>query len=102
MGQELAYKIDWARPGLRDLDDLLSYIARDNPAVAERFGRAILDRIGHLSTHPMLGAIVPERNDPAIRQIIHAPFRIIYRIHEAKRLVQIMRIWHGARAEPEI
>ncbi|MBI3987360.1 MAG: type II toxin-antitoxin system RelE/ParE family toxin [Lentisphaerae bacterium] len=102
MGQELAYKIDWARPGLRDLDDLLSYIARDNPAVAERFGRAILDRIGHLSTHPMLGAIVPERNNPAIRQIIHAPFRIIYRIHEGKRLLQIMRIWHGARGEPEI
>ena len=102
MGEELAYKILWSRPALRDLENLLCHIARDNPKVAERFGRATIDKVYHLERHVQMGCMVPERNDSAYRQLIHSPFRIIYRVDPELRRVVILRIWHASRGEPEI
>ena len=102
MGEELAYKIIWSRPALRDLDNLLCHIARDNPEVAERFGRAMLEKVHHLERHVQMGCMVPERNDPAFRQLTHSPFRIIYRVDPELRRAVIIRIWHGSRDEPVI
>ena len=44
-----------------DLAGLVRYIARDNPAAAERFGLALLGKLKLLREHPLLGRIVPER-----------------------------------------
>jgi plasmid stabilization system protein ParE len=41
------------------LEALVRFIARENPAVAERFGVALLEKVKLLRDHPMLGRIVP-------------------------------------------
>ena len=85
-----------------DLAALVCFIARDNPAAAERFGSALIEKLKLLREQPMLGRVVPERADSRLREIIHRPYRIIYRVNEPSKTVEVLRFWHGARGEPEV
>jgi plasmid stabilization system protein ParE len=85
-----------------DLAGLVRYIARDNPAAAERFGLALLEKLKLLHEHPLLGRVVPERGEPNLREIIHQPYRIVYRVREREQVVEVLRFWHGARGKIEI
>ena len=67
MGEEPTYHVHWSRPALHDLRDLCSYIANDDPDVAERFGLALLERVKSLSDYPRMGSPVPERSEPNLR-----------------------------------
>lgn len=66
----------------------------------------MLDRIFHaveqLPAFPQSGRMVPEFQDPAIREVIHAPFRIVYRFQSARERIEIVRVWHAARGIPKI
>ena len=48
-----------------------------------------------------MGRAVPEANDPAVREIIHEPYRIIYEVYPDRGVAYVLRFWHGARGEPE-
>ena len=85
-----------------DLAALVRFITRDNPAAAERFGSALIEKLKLLREQPLLGRVVPERADPQLREIIHRPYRIIYRVNEQSKTVEVLRFWHGARGEPEV
>jgi plasmid stabilization system protein ParE len=45
--------------------------------------------------HPLSGRIVPEFNVEHLREIIHPPFRIVYRFD--RKRVRIVRIWRSER-----
>ena len=90
---------------LRDIQDW--YTEQGVPEIGTLFLREILARIERLSEHPEMGRIVPEFNQALLREIIHPPFRIVYR--RAKEKVQIVRVWRSERLlrlpttdEPEI
>src|SRR6266487_4245562 len=85
-----------------EIAGLVRYIARDNPAAAERFGLALLEKLKLLREHPLLGRIVPERGQPNLREIVHHPCRIVYRVREREQVVEVLRFWHGARGKIEI
>ena len=65
------------------------------PDVGDRFVKAIVTRIEALRDHPGMGRIVPEFDRPFVRELIHPPFRIVYRL-EPKR-VRIVRVWRSER-----
>ena len=52
--------IIWAPRAFADLENLLDYIARGEPATARRFGEKILARIESLADFPDSGSFVPE------------------------------------------
>lgn len=85
-----------------DLAGLVRFIAGDNPIAAERFGLAVLEKLKLLQDHPTLGRVVPERGDPSLREIIHHPYRIVYRVRESEQRVEVIRFWHGARGTIQI
>lgn len=85
-----------------DLAGLVRYIARDNPAAAERFGLALLEKLKLLREHPMLGRVVPERGEPNLREIIHPPYRVVHRVREREQIVEVLRFWLGARGKIEL
>jgi len=95
-------KIVWTHRSRQDLRDIASYIAKDNPDAALRLGDLIFERVDSLEKFPELGRIVPERNQPQIREIIVKKYRVIYRFRPNDKIVEILRVWHGARGEPEI
>ena len=71
------------------------YQSQGVPEVGERFVADIVARIEVLTQHPDLGRIVPEFDQPLLRELIHPPFRIVYR-REPER-IRIVRIWRSER-----
>ena len=98
----MAFKIIWSEPALSDLTGLTTFIAEDNPLAAEKTGSAILGKIANLTKHPRIGRIVPEIGHKDIRELIYRPYRIIYHVDANRRMIEILRVWHGARGEPQI
>ena len=79
-----------------DLEEIVAhYEDRDGPEVGRRLVSEILDRIETLSTFPDAGRVVPELDTPALRELIHPPFRVIYR--RQPRRVQVIRVWRSER-----
>ena len=62
---------------------------------AKRLVGEILTRIEALGDHPEMDRIVPELDQPFLRELIHPPFRIVYR--RDRTYVRIVRIWRGER-----
>ena len=98
----MAFALTWSPTARLDLWDLLSYIAESDPQAAAEFGRSVLKSIERLADFPESGRIVPEFNDPTIREVVRRPCRVVYRLKKGEREVEIARIWHAARGIPEL
>jgi plasmid stabilization system protein ParE len=85
-----------------DLWDLLSYISESDRRAAAKFGAGIFSAVERLREFPESGRIVPEFENPTIREIIRKPCRVVYRLKHDQKLVEIARIWHAARGILEI
>lgn len=96
------YRIIWTRSALEDLRELVRYIAADDPIAAERFGNAIIRRVEGMKTFPRIGRVVPEIGDDLIREIILAPYRVVYQLDDSSEEIAVVRVWHGARGEPNL
>jgi toxin ParE1/3/4 len=98
----MAFKIIWSRQARDDLRDIVTFIAEDNSPIAESFGFRLMAKVDLLAQFPEIGRMVPEEQDETIREIILPPYRIIYRVLNDNQVIAIVRVWHGARGEPEI
>ena len=98
----MAYQIIWSLQARDDLREIVTFIAADNPTTAESFGFRLMSKVDGLANFPLIGRVVPEVGDENIREIILRPYRIIYRVIPAQQVVAVVRIWHGARGEPEV
>ncbi|MDE0629046.1 MAG: type II toxin-antitoxin system RelE/ParE family toxin [Bryobacterales bacterium] len=88
--------IRFAESAITDLQAIRSWYGDQGvPNVGDRFVKAIITHIEALQDHPEMGRIVPEFDRPFVRELIHPPFRIVYRL-EPKR-VRIVRIWRSER-----
>ena len=63
-----------------------------------------IERIIHgaerLPSFPESGRVVPERNDPQIREVIVRPFRVVYRLRPDA--VEIATVFRPSRMLPEL
>jgi plasmid stabilization system protein ParE len=92
----VAVKVTLAESAVRDLEELVSYYQEQGvPDVGSRLVGEILARIEGLRRHPDSGRIVPEFESPNLRELIHAPFRIVYR--REPRRVRVVRVWRSER-----
>ncbi len=87
--------VRWTPQASDDLESIARFISRDSPRYAQLIVIDIVGAIDRLSTFPQSGRIVPERNDPALREIIQGQYRIVYRTKPD--LVEILTVHHGAR-----
>jgi plasmid stabilization system protein ParE len=62
-------QVHWSEPALADLRDIVSFVARDSPAYAARLASRISEAPRRLASFPRLGQIVPELNQPSIREL---------------------------------
>jgi plasmid stabilization system protein ParE len=98
----MAFKLIWSLSARLDLKDIATFIAEDSASAAEKFVRSVLHAVEGLADFLESGRIIPEFNDPAIREVIRKPCRVVYRIDLKKRTVEIARVWHAARGAPVI
>lgn len=81
---------------MADLEDIQAWYADPGvPEVGVRLVARIIDRVEALADHPDLGRIVPEFDQPFLREIIDPPFRIVYR--RDPDTVRVVRVWRGER-----
>lgn len=89
-------RIAFAESALVDLEDILAWYADQQlPDVGERLVREIFAKVEQLAEFPESGRIVPEFEMKAIRELIHPPVRVVYRIDTAK--TWIIRVWRSER-----
>jgi addiction module RelE/StbE family toxin len=93
-------QIIFAPQAIADLEEVVRYIARDDPDAAVRIGNALIDRVAILENFPLIGALYPKRT--GVRKLVSRPYIIYYRLRLEAGCVDILRYWHGARREPEI
>ena len=96
------FKVIWTESAIADLKDICEFISADNPAAAEKVGRGILDHARILETFPFIGPAYPRRSRGAIREIVYRNFRIFYEVTDKPKRVCILRVWHGARGQPDL
>jgi plasmid stabilization system protein ParE len=74
----MAYTLIWSPTAKFDLKDIAAFIAEGSASAAERSVRSLFQAVERLADFPESGRIVPEFNDPAIREVIRKPCRIVY------------------------
>ena len=85
-----------AESALRDLAGVRDWYAEQGiPETGERVLTEVLGRIQTLRDHPEKGRIVPEFDQPTLRELIHPPFRIVYRLERPR--VSVVRVWRSER-----
>jgi toxin ParE1/3/4 len=93
----LKYRITFAVSTVQDLEAIRTwYAGQQIPQVGERIIEEVLLAVERLADFPKSGRIVPEFGKVHLREIIHPPFRIVYRLD--KRGVRIVRVWRSERA----
>ena len=88
-------KIKWTNKSIKDLKAIYNYISYDSKFYANRLINKLINRVDQLSEFPESGRIVPEKNNPEIRELIEGNYRIFYRLKEKK--VTIIRIHNAAK-----
>ena len=82
----------------QELLAIVSYIAEDDPAAALRFRDRVRHALDVVSRFPEAGRVVPEGGCGEIREVIVAPYRLLYR--RDGDVLLVVSLWHGARRSP--
>ena len=96
----MGYEVRLTAKARGDLNEIVAYIAQDNPLAAEKLGDELLAEADSLSSYPYRGGLVRRRRNT--RRLVHGSYLIVYRISESDRLIEILRLWHGARGTPRL
>lgn len=91
----MAATITWTSLAEQEFATAAEHIANESPAYAAAFVAEVFEAIEVLALWPESGAIVPEFDEPEIREIFVKQYRIIYRTEGADAC--IIAFVHGAR-----
>jgi len=90
------FSLSFAGSADSDLEGILAYSKEQtSPDTGRRLVEEIIAQTERLALYPDSGRVVPEFGLKQLREIIHPPFRIVYR-HEKNRL-RIVRVWRRER-----
>ncbi len=91
----MAHRVEWSSRAVRDVEAIAAYIASDSPAYARAVVKRIVSLTRTLSKFPNSGRIVPEFEDPNIREMLAYSYRFLYSV--GKDDVLVMAVIHGKR-----
>ena len=89
-------RIEWTEIAIEDLNDIGEYIGKDSFKYAKVVVEKLFSSTNVLKQHPRIGRMVPEFNNPNIRELIRGSYRIIYRIVDESR-IDIITVHHSAK-----
>jgi len=85
----------WTRRAIEDVESIKQFIAQDSPHYAQLVTQRLVASVERLPALPQSGRIVPEINDPNIREVIQGSYRIVYRL--IREEIHIVTVHHAAR-----
>ena len=90
--------VAWSNRALRSLADIHRHISADSEQAANQIVDSILKRGDQLASFPHLGRVVDRYRRPGIRELVEAPYRILYRV--GREAVEIVDVFHSAQLPP--
>jgi len=91
----MAHRVVWSARAIADVNSIASYIAANSSSYAGTVVRKIVMATRSLSNFPFSGRMVPEADDPNLREVFAYSYRIIYRVES--EAVVIVAVIHGKR-----
>lgn len=90
------HPVSFSASAVEDLEGIREwYASQSAPEVGDRLVRDIFARVEQLAEFPESGRLVPEFQAPWLRELILAPFRIVYRFDGER--VRVVRVWRSER-----
>jgi toxin ParE1/3/4 len=80
-------RVVWSQSAEAALDQAITAVADESPDRARKLLRRVLEAAASLSTLSERGRPVPELSNPAVRQLLPDPYRLIYRVEEERVLI---------------
>ncbi len=97
------YKLEWTSNAKNDLLNIVAYIKKDSPSIANDVYQKIKKKARSSNFFPLKGRVVPELQKEGItlyREFIASPWRIIYKV--GNETVYIMAILDSRQNVEEI
>jgi len=88
-------EIIWSDLAVEDLRSIYEFIAADSVFYASRQTERLIARTEQLQAFPASGRIVPEFDNPDLRELIEGNYRFIYKL--GSEMVYIVRVHHASR-----
>jgi plasmid stabilization system protein ParE len=79
-------KVVWTDNAIFDLDSIGNFISKDSVRYAEITVLELFESVDVLEDYPKCGSILPEFNNPELRQLIRGNYRIVYLIKDEFRI----------------
>ncbi len=99
----MVYLVEITPRAERDLSQLYEQINAERSVSALQWYLSLRQRILSLEKHPNRGPII--RAKGKLRHLLHGRkphvYRVLYRVLERQKRVEILHIRHGARREPK-
>ena len=89
------YALVWSRQADQELDDIVDYIAEQNPWAAIEFAREVEKKTLLLQEHPQMYR--PSIYKRGYRYMLIGNYLFLYKAVSEDRTVKVMRVLHGAR-----
>ena len=77
---------------------IFDYVAGTSALYAEALAEGLLARGEQLEAHPESGRMVPELCDPAVREVIHGAYRVVYELGGSA--LTVLTVFRGSRQFP--
>jgi toxin ParE1/3/4 len=86
----------WSETALEDVEEMATFIARDNPAAADRMTDLIFEAGEKLGLGPLL---YRAGREPGTREaVVHPNYILVYRIQDDA--IRVLRLLHARRQYP--
>lgn len=92
----MAHRVTWSPAAIEDVEAIAGFIGRDSSRYAAAIVRKIIRSARRLRKFPESGPMAPELEDPTIRHLLVAPYRIIYRVEG--KTVTIATVVHTSQS----
>ncbi len=87
-------QVIWTEPALRQLEDIIAYIALDKPAAAQKVARSVFEATDNVKRFKSIGRAIPEFPVANYRQLWVSPCWLYYKITDGD-----VYLLHVRRAE---
>lgn len=91
--------LTWSPEALGDIEAIRTYITQDSERYADLVVRRLVAAVERLRVFPESGRMVPERNDPIIREVLVDSYRVVYRL--AGDSIEIVTVFRASRLFPD-
>lgn len=91
-------RVRWTKTAQKQLLELFIYVAEERPKAARTLVSRLKAAARELGAQPLRGRMVPEFDDPSIRERLVKPYRLLYTVQSD---VFILALYHGRQLLPD-